>query len=237
MYKIAVCDDDPEVLSYISKLLKEYFESKDVLYIIDIFSSGKEILKRINTYNIFILDIQMDINGIDIARNIRNFSNLSTIIFMSNYNEFYHKAFEVHAFSYLLKPIKKSRLLIILDETIKLIEKKENDSTICLEIDNQIIKVGIYSIYYFESLARKLIIYTMYGKFETTYRLKDIVNLKKIEFFMLHKSFIVNLEHVISVKGYEVIMANNNRVPLAQKKSVEFKRALNTYLQYKYSKI
>ncbi len=47
---------------------------------------------------------------------------------------------------------------------------------------------------------------------------------------MPHKSFVVNLYNVKSIKGYDIFMMDESVIPLSQKKSTEFKKTLNIYL-------
>ena len=54
--------------------------------------------------------------------------------------------------------------------------------------------------------------------------------MKKFGFEMPHKSFVVNLYNVKSTKGYDIYMMDESIIPLSQKKSTEFRRALNIYL-------
>ena len=49
-------------------------------------------------------------------------------------------------------------------------------------------------------------------------------------FAMPHKSFVVNLYQVKSIRGYEIILLDGSTVPLSQKKSREFREKLGAYL-------
>ena len=49
-------------------------------------------------------------------------------------------------------------------------------------------------------------------------------------FAMPHKSFVVNLYAVERIHGYELTLTDGRRIPLSQKKAVQFRGALNQYL-------
>ena len=49
-------------------------------------------------------------------------------------------------------------------------------------------------------------------------------------FAMPHKSFVVNLYAVQRIHGYEITLTDGRVIPLSQKKSALFRRALNEYL-------
>jgi two-component system LytT family response regulator len=59
--------------------------------------------------DILFLDIQMpDLNGFGVLRKL-NTNEMPIVIFVTAFDEFAIKAFELHAFDYLLKPFKKKR--------------------------------------------------------------------------------------------------------------------------------
>ena len=54
----------------------------------------------------FLLDIFMpELNGIDIARELKNMGAEGKIIFITGGNDYITEAFEIHAFSYIQKPV------------------------------------------------------------------------------------------------------------------------------------
>ncbi|RJG00525.1 LytR/AlgR family response regulator transcription factor [Noviherbaspirillum sedimenti] len=61
--------------------------------------------------DIVLLDVQMPgMNGIELARHLAAAEAPPAIIFVSAFDEFALKAFEVHALDYLLKPVRAARL-------------------------------------------------------------------------------------------------------------------------------
>lgn len=49
-------------------------------------------------------------------------------------------------------------------------------------------------------------------------------------FAMPHKSFVVNLDQVRGIKGYEITMMDGSVLPLSQKKGKAFREELNLFL-------
>ena len=83
--KIAICDDTPSDLENLKNCLVEYLKEKQIPYSIDGFNDCNVLLNRIkyldsNEYDLFILDVIMQKNGIDIAKEIRKFNDKSVII-------------------------------------------------------------------------------------------------------------------------------------------------------------
>ena len=75
--KIAICDDSSKDLNNLYALLEEYFNEKNTKVFIDKFSNPKTLLNKLflegqEIYDIFILDIVMQQNGLDVAKRITN---------------------------------------------------------------------------------------------------------------------------------------------------------------------
>ena len=228
MIKIAICDDDLITLNQTKKLIEDY-KIKD--FDIYVYKSGEELLESKRIFDIIFLDIDMiGINGIETAKRIRLYDKQVKIIYVTNYTDYTYSAFSVHAFGYLVKPIKEKDLHEQLKEALSyMVEDKE-----CLMefITNEgLVRVDLNKIYYFEYESRKVLMKTN----DKTYILKEKISdistkMKEYGFEMPHKSFVVNLYNVKSIKGYDIYMMNGSVVPLSQKKSTEFRNSLNIYI-------
>jgi len=92
-------------------------------------ASGSEAIDKINTLHphLVFLDIQMpEITGFDVLKNIAP-EAVPYIIFVTAYDEFAVKAFDVHALDYILKPYSKTRFSEALARAKETIGKDEID--------------------------------------------------------------------------------------------------------------
>lgn len=105
--QILIADDEDLARKRVIKFLKEdpcdfmLFEA----------SNGKETLEILNTKNIdlLFLDIKMtDMNGFEVLSKLPE-NEIPTVIFVTAFDDFAVKAFEVRAIDFLLKPYKKER--------------------------------------------------------------------------------------------------------------------------------
>lgn len=116
--RIAVCDDsffDREI----NKLyIEDYMEQKGYETEIQTFSSGRELLSSdLTEYALVFLDIYMDgINGIETARAINRVNPGMKIVFCSSSPEFVSESFEVEAYRYFIKPMKRDKFKELMDE-------------------------------------------------------------------------------------------------------------------------
>ncbi len=227
MIRIAICDDEVTTLHHTKKYLEEYMGAE---FIIDEFTSGEALLESKEIYEIILLDIDMTgMNGIETARLIRQQDKKVKLIYITNYSDYTVFAFAVHAFAYLLKPVKKSELYRQLDEAFEYIHAAKN----FLEFHTVegIIRINPNEILYFEYLDRKIYLRTVHGTHILKRKITDLAaELQDKGFVTPHKSFVVNLYAVKNIKGYDIYLTDSSVIPLSQKKSIEFRKALNHYL-------
>ncbi len=228
MIKIAICDDDLITLNNIKEIIGGYSQKDLQIYT---YKSGEDLLGSKEKFNIIFLDIDMGgINGIETAKKIRVYDKKVKIIYVTNYTDYTSSAFSVHAFGYLVKPIKESELHEQLDEALSYM-KEDEECLVEFTTEEGIVRIDIKKIYYFEYASRKILMKTS----KKTYVIREKISviyekMKEFGFEMPHKSFVVNLYNVKSIKGYDVYMMDESRIPLSQKKSTEFRNSLNIYL-------
>lgn len=226
--RIAVCDDEERVLHSTLNMLKQYNKEK---LAIDCYGSGEELLQSSLQYDIILLDIDMkELNGIETAKRIREKDREVKLIYITNYSDYSMFAFAVHAFAYLLKPLKKEDLFAQLDEAL-IYGLPKDDKELEFSAIEGIVRIKTSQILYFEYMERQVLIHTEKRVWHLRQRIADIDSMmREYGFVMPHKSFVVNLYAVRSISGYDIILTDGNSIPLSQKKSTEFRRALNNYL-------
>jgi DNA-binding LytR/AlgR family response regulator len=228
MMKIAVCDDDKRALNETVKLLDNY---KKIPLSTDVYNSGEALLGAGKKYDILLLDIDMGgLNGIETARRIREQDKDVKLIYITNYSDYTIFAFGVHAFAYLLKPLKAEELYAQLDEACAY-GFSRTEPELEFQAKEGILHVKPSRILFFEYLDRQVLMHTAEGVWHLRRRITELAEeMAQYGFAMPHKSFAVNLYAVQRICGYEITLTDGTAVPLSQKKSVQFRRALNDYL-------
>jgi DNA-binding LytR/AlgR family response regulator len=98
--------------------------------------------------------------------------------------------------------------------------------------DKGLRSIAISKILFFEFFNRKIRIKTQSNEYFCFDTLRNIISLfGKHDFYQVHKGFIVNLKHVAKVKNYTITMCDGSIVPLAQKKSSDFRKTYSNYLE------
>ena len=107
MLKIAFCDDDLEILKELGILLDKYKKERDEDLTYTVFQSPLELLAAIEkgfSFDISFLDILMPgENGIETAKEIRQYDNNMKIIFLTSSPEFAVQSYTVGAYFYQVK--------------------------------------------------------------------------------------------------------------------------------------
>ncbi|MBR6745176.1 MAG: response regulator [Clostridia bacterium] len=135
---IAICDDEQNQIKYVKDIVSEWSERKEHLSAFSEFPSSEAFLfdyAENRNYDILLLDIEMaKMNGIDLAKKVREGNNRVQIVFITGYPDFMSEGFEVAALHYLMKPVKKEKLFAVLDRAIENLGHKEE--SLVLETEN-----------------------------------------------------------------------------------------------------
>lgn len=118
--KVVLIDDEHLALQYLEKVLKSYEGIEIVKTYMDPLQAIGDI--RDTKPDIVFLDVEMpEMNGIEIAEQILLHHSDTHIVFVTAYEYYAVKAFELNALDYVLKPVRRERL----ENTLKRIEKEK----------------------------------------------------------------------------------------------------------------
>ncbi len=126
-----VVDDEKKAREGLTELLK----SREGIELLCTCTNGLEAIKEINDQqpDLVFLDIQMPrVNGFEVLSSI-NTSQMPAIVFVTAYDKYALRAFEVHAIDYLLKPFDNSRFDRALQKAIDHINSNKTNSNVQLE--------------------------------------------------------------------------------------------------------
>lgn len=221
MIEIAVCDDDKFTVDYIVNTLT-HISKKNNLYInIHTFTSGMEFISNYNpskSYDIIFLDILLDsLNGIDIAKHIRENNDITKIIFISSSSEYILDGYDVEASNYLIKPLDYEKLNKVF---IKAIKSLYNTNSKLLKINHgsKTITLPLSKVLYFEVYNRKVIAILDNSTIEFYSRLSDIeVLISKYNFVRCHRSYLVNVCKISQLSSSEITLNNFAKIPIGKK--------------------
>jgi DNA-binding LytR/AlgR family response regulator len=103
MIKIAICDDDKNILDITYNILFEGFSD----CVIKKYTDSKQLLDKVMKYDffdIYILDIEMpEVSGVEVIKAIRKYQHNAVVMFLTGYAEYAVEAYEFGLFRYILK--------------------------------------------------------------------------------------------------------------------------------------
>jgi len=211
-----VIDDEPLARARIIKLCQQY----DYISVLAEAKNGKEATQAIQKYKpeLIFLDVQMpDFNGFEVLQK----SDLPTppfIIFVTAFDRYALKAFDIKAVDYLLKPydderfdkaISHAKQQIDLSDNARLNHKMQqlfnefqhqrSEQLTILEIKdkgrNHLIKID--DVYYFEAHGNYLKVHCGSKTYLHRITLQEIENqLDKNQFLRIHRSTIINTIYI-----------------------------------------
>ncbi len=232
MIHIAICDDEKYMLDNMKKIISQFFKRKNIKIIILQFLNGEELLKYKEKIDILFLDIQMknkDMNGMEIARKLRNHKFQGFLIFITVLKEMVFESFEVQAYDYLVKPIEEKRFEKTMERLLFSIQdNKEANLLIQKGYESNIIAFN--DIVFCEIIDRKIYLHLVTSQVIDFYdKIENLETKLDSRFFKCHRSFLINLKYLKSYKSGVAYMENGEEIPVSRLRSKEFS---NVILQY-----
>lgn len=224
LVNIVICENDKNDQEFVKAKVVEILDDLDIEYEIKVYNSGDDLLEGYDKYtDIILLDIQMDgLDGMETARKIREFDDNVEIIFITSFVEYALEGYEVNAYRYLLKPVKDENLRTSLINCLN--DRNFVKRSIVIKEGDTRIKISLKDIMYIEIQGNDITVHTL----KDTYRTKGTMSNFETEinsdmFVRCHKSYLVNLEYIKSIKRYTSILVNDEEVPLSRNKYKEIK--------------
>lgn len=216
--KIVILEDKKNELSHLMHHLKNWSLYRNLDIEIFVYSSGEEFFEKNENYiseniAVFLLDIQMKkLNGIDVAKILRNNGYEGDIIFLTSFREYVFKGYEVHALNYLLKPVSANSLYLCLDE----IAKKLTGNSYVYRYKHEFIAIPYKDIISFSSSLHSIDILTTKDTFQQYSTLNAIIEQFPNEFIRIHKSCIVNIAHINKITKNVVSLSNRKTASIGR---------------------
>lgn len=229
--RILICDDHQKDLDVLKIHVEEYMKNHFIKaeYVTTTFS--KNIIENNDVFDLAFLDIQMDeADGLTVAKELKRRNGKVVIFFVTDYKEFQDDAMDLRVFRFYEKPFDVQRLYSGLDKAMEYLDETYVD--IFLQQKGIQIKLSVDNILYIKRENRKVTIVTKdceYDTFETLEHWCD--KLPTTFFYLVHKSFLVNLHYVTSYSYTELYLNKTTRIPIAPRKQAEFHKYWFSYLR------
>lgn len=200
--KVLIVDDENLALSRLRRLLEE-LEIDDITS----FNDPNEALKELSKtkFDVAFLDISMpEISGLELANKILEYESDTFIIFQTAFEEFAIEAFKVGGVDYILKPTTKESIQNALEKVKKYKKDESCEKKLLGKRGNKIYLIDIDDIYYIKADLDEVIVKIKDADAYVRRKIGDLDNLlKNRNFFRIHRSIIVNVDKISSMKSVE----------------------------------
>ena len=244
---VIIIDDEALARDIIKNYLKDYanIEIKAEC------SNGFKGLKAINEIkpDMIFLDIQMPkISGFEM---LELMDEPPIVIFVTAYDQYALKAFEVNAADYLLKPFSQERFREALNKALLFLNDKTKQKEIinglvdhhdarkeCLErivvrSGSKISIIPVTNLHWLEAQDDYVMLHTKEGKFLKQKTMKYFEeHLDPTGFVRIHRSYIVRISTIKQIElfakeSYRVILTNGQTLPVSKSGHIQLKKILN----------
>ncbi len=214
-----IADDEPIA----RQILENYIDSFSYLNLIASCKNAFEVLEILQQkeVDILFLDINMPkLSGLSLLKTLPKRPN---VIITTAYPEYAIEGFELSVTDYLVKPFSLERFMQAVQkvsinkdlETIIIEKKEEINRSIFIKSDKKIIKLNFDEIYYAEAYGNYVKIFTD-KMILTPFTLSRFLEKLPKHFVRIHKSYVINFNHLKMIDGNRVILQTKSKLPLGK---------------------
>jgi two-component system LytT family response regulator len=245
--RVVIADDERPARSFLAALLRAF----DDVIVVGEAASGKEAIRVITQErpDLALLDLQMpEVDGIGVVRMLKK-QEMPLIAFVTAYDEYAVRAFEVNAVDYLLKPVEKKRLRETLNRARERIEHAEivaeQTTRVGMAIDayetaakapylervpvrrrDEVVIVPVNQIASIIAEGELLHLVTVKNeKYTINYRLKDLeARLDPERFIRLARGILANVDVIVKLNvmpggTHQAVLSNNQKLAVSRLQS------------------
>ena len=196
------------------------------------FSSGEALLDDRGEKDLVFLDIEMPgVSGIYVGNELKTQAPDVIIFVVTSYIEYLDDAMRFHVFRYLTKPIDRARLFYNLDDALK--QYSSVSHLIAVETKDGVQTVPLSELVMIEAADRKVTVHTTTRSYYSICNMQYwLTQLPHNLFFQTHRSFLVNLSHIIGFDHSTIRLdCRELTAYLTRRKYAQFKAAYLLYLE------
>lgn len=225
--RITICEDCMKDAALLKRFLGGH-EASVYLYAHSLLADMED--KNIR-FDLYLLDIFMGnakdgnaMDGIELAKRLREIQEDAVICFVSTSNDFYREAYDLYAVQYLLKPVQEAEVKKLLAKVAKSIAVNREQKLFVFSRGRKA-SISYTKILYISSREHTITIRCTDGSVqECRGKLNELaVKVCGDTFIRCHQSFIVNMNHVDNLSGMDLFIAGE-LIPVSRRYYAEVKR-------------
>lgn len=224
-----IIDDEPIAL----EKLRKYVELSPSLSLSASCTDGFEAMEYLkdNEVDLIITDINMpDLNGLDFVRSL---ATQPLVVFTTAYPQYAVEGYKVSAVDYLLKPYGFAEFSRAVGKAAELFSLRKREpsqvsESIFVKVDYRYVRVQLSEIRFIKGYGEYLQIF-IEGRANPLVTLSSFAAIKgslSDNFLQIHRSYIVNMDHVQLIERGRIVMDEENRLPVGESYKASFQEYL-----------
>jgi two-component system LytT family response regulator len=232
MIRTVIVDDEPPA----REILREFLGAHEDVEIVAECANGFEAVKAIGERDpdLVLLDIQMPkLDGFEVLSLL---DKSPIVVFVTAYDEYALRAFEVHALDYLLKPVSESRLSEVIarvrdqmsrgrtpaSRIAESLRAKPLQRIVVKSEDGSIQVIPVSRVDYIEAADDAILIVSGGTKLRKQQPIGDLANeLDGDRFVRIHRSYLLNIDRLEKLELYAkdsrvAILRDGSRLPVSR---------------------
>jgi DNA-binding LytR/AlgR family response regulator len=233
MYSIVICDDEPKILEDLSDIIKDTFSKLNISVEYYITQDAKALLEHISEKNIDILFLDIDMpkySGMEVADYLLNQGSKTLLIFVTNHEALVYQSFQYHPFGFIRKNYFSQEIGQVISSAVNVLQERQD--TISIKMNNEIIRIKLCDIMYFEADSNYVNIFTK----TTTYHHRESLwvlekQLSAKGFIRIHKGYLINQQFVHAIRCNEVELSSGGLLPIGRTNHENVRKLLMQYMR------
>ena len=233
MISIILLEDEQEQARRLTAFLHRYAEEHpDFRFNLTHYDRSLPLMNEYKSdADIVFLDIQVpDMNGMEVARYIRDMDKHVMIIFITMLTQYAIEGYSVGAFDYVLKPVRYEEFSTKMDRVCRVLAHQSTSMTLDVRTKEEIRRVDVDSITYIEVSNHDILIHTDQEVIRQWGSLNSYEEkLAPAHFVRCNSCYLVNLRYVRGISG-DAVTVHGDKLAISRARRKEF---LATLAQYK----
>lgn len=207
--KIAICDDEQTCIDRLCTMLNAYCTGRRLVCECTTFTDPLTFGEsNLASYDVVFLDANMGaVDGIAAAKVLREVNSSAVLCYVSGFVEYAPLGYRVDAFRYLMKHDLDESFANCMDEIVERLNTSSKQISIVTTEGEK--KLVIASLVFLESFRHQILLHLSDGTIMESrqHSLSEFTTLLVSHSFLrIHKSFVVNPEHIAAIKNRVAIL-------------------------------
>ncbi|MBR4085207.1 MAG: response regulator transcription factor [Lachnospiraceae bacterium] len=235
---VYICEDSKEHADDLYQLLDLTAKESKLSLTLECYNNAEEVLNAIiasksvrkRLPDIIFLDIKLPgMNGIELGKKLVEIASSIKIVFLTTYEEYAIQGYETRAYRYLLKPVNREDIALIIRDVYQM---NEREQFVLIHDNEEELILPTSEIRYISAEDKYSVLHAKDGNFLDRRSLNYLEeHLENMTFFRIHRKYLVNMRYHKGIMNGKVILDNNEFLPISRRKEPSYRAHLFELLE------